>query len=106
MSSKLDGEPSNLIFALRRHRDSVFAIHVTAAVICAQLPLAMLTRLVILLAILGSLMWNVVIFWRRTPQQLLWSPEEGWRSRLSRHQPWCRAVAGSLSGELVCHCAF
>ncbi|MGB9429295.1 MAG: protein YgfX [Gammaproteobacteria bacterium] len=70
---ELDIRPSRLIATL------VFAIHVTAAVICSQLPVSLLSRLVILLAILGSLMWNVVIFWRRTPRRLQWSPEEGWR---------------------------
>lgn len=56
----------------------LFAIHVTAAVVCVQLPLAVSSRLAILLAILGSLMWNVVIFWRRTPKRLRWSLEGGW----------------------------
>ncbi|MGA9855972.1 MAG: protein YgfX [Gammaproteobacteria bacterium] len=64
--------PSRLIAAL------LFVIHVTAAVICLQLPLAPLSRLVIFLAILGSLMWNVVIFWRRTPRRLRWCLEDGW----------------------------
>lgn len=57
----------------------VFAIHLTAAVICSQLPLSLLSRVVILLAILVSLIWNGVLFWRRTPKRLLWSQEEGWR---------------------------
>ncbi|MGA9852344.1 MAG: protein YgfX [Gammaproteobacteria bacterium] len=70
---ELDIRPSRLIATL------LFAIHVTAAVICTQLPISLLSRLIILLAILGSLMWNVVIFWRRTPKRLQWSPEEGWR---------------------------
>ncbi|MGH8397069.1 MAG: protein YgfX [Gammaproteobacteria bacterium] len=65
--------PSRLIATL------LFAIHISAAVVCTQLPLSLLSRLVILLAILGSLMWNIVIFWRRTPKRLHWSLEEGWR---------------------------
>lgn len=80
MSSPAYGErleinlrPSRLIAAL------LFAIHITAAVVCAQLPLSLLGRLVILLAVLGSLMWNVVLYWRRTPKRLMWSREEGWR---------------------------
>ncbi|MDE2346513.1 MAG: hypothetical protein KGL13_08595 [Gammaproteobacteria bacterium] len=24
-------------------------------------------------------MWNMVIFWRRTPRRLRWSPEAGWQ---------------------------
>jgi len=64
--------PSRLMATL------LFAIHVTAAVVCVQLPLAVSSRLAILLAILGSLMWNVVIFWRRTPKRLRWSLEGGW----------------------------
>lgn len=69
----LDIRPSRLIASL------LLAMHVTAAVVCAQLPLAVLGRLVLLLAVLGSLMWNCVIYWRRTPKRLLWSPEQGWR---------------------------
>jgi len=57
----------------------VLAIHLTAAVICSQLPLSLLSRVVILLGILVSLIWNGVLFWRRTPKRLLWSQEEGWR---------------------------
>ncbi len=80
MSSTPYGEP--LEFDIRPSRliaTLLLAIHVTAAVICLQLPLTPLSRLVIFLAILGSLMWNVVIFWRRTPRRLRWSLEDGWR---------------------------
>jgi len=70
---EFDIRPSRLIASL------LFAIHMTAAIISLQLPLALLSRLVIFLAILGSLMWNVVIFWRRTPRRLRWSLEDGWR---------------------------
>ena len=80
MSSTPYGEP--LEFEIRPSRliaTLLFAIHVTTAVICVQLPLAPLNRLIIFLAILGSLMWNVVIFWRRTPKRLRWSMEDGWR---------------------------
>lgn len=79
MSSMPYSEP--LEFEIRPSRlmaTLLFAIHVTAAVVCVQLPLAVSSRLVILLAILGSLMWNVVIFWRRTPRRLRWSLEGGW----------------------------
>ena len=80
MSSMSYGEP--LEFEIRPSRliaTVLFAIHVTAAIISLQLPLPLLSRLVIFLAILGSLMWNVVIFWRRTPRRLRWSLEDGWR---------------------------
>lgn len=80
MSSTPYGEP--LEFEIRPSRfiaALLFVIHLTAAVICLQLPLATLSRLVIFLAILGSLMWNVVIFWQRTPRRLRWSLEDGWR---------------------------
>jgi Membrane-bound toxin component of toxin-antitoxin system len=56
----------------------LFTIHLTAAAICMQLPLALMSRLIIFIAILGSLMWNIVIFWRRTPGRLRWSLEDGW----------------------------
>ncbi len=65
--------PSRLIAAL------LFAIHITAALVCVQLPLAPLSRLVLLLAIIGSLLWNIVLFWQRTPRRLRWSLEDGWR---------------------------
>lgn len=79
MSSTPYSEP--LEFEIRPSRlmaTLLFAMHVTAAVVCVQLPLAVSSRLVIFLAILGSLMWNVVIFWRRTPKRLRWSLEGGW----------------------------
>ena len=69
----LEIRPSRLIAAL------IFAIHITAAVVCVQLPLTPFSRLILLLAVLGSLMWNMTIFWRRTPRSLYWSPEGGWR---------------------------
>ncbi len=70
---ELDIRPSRLVVTL------LFSMHATAAVICAQLPLSLPNRLVLLLAILGSLTWNGVMFWRHTPKRLLWSAEEGWR---------------------------
>lgn len=80
MSSTPYGEPLEIeIRPSRLIATLLFATHVTAAVISLQLPLAPLSRLVIFLAILGSLMWNVVIFWRRTPRRLRWSLEDGWR---------------------------
>ncbi|MGH8402548.1 MAG: hypothetical protein ACRESO_03955, partial [Gammaproteobacteria bacterium] len=80
MSSNPYGEPLEInIRPSRLIATLLFAIHITAAVVCTQLPLSLLSRLVILLAILGSLMWNIVIFWRRTPKRLQWSLEEGWR---------------------------
>ncbi len=70
---ELDIRPSRLIVTL------LFSMHAIAAVICAQLPLPLPDRLVLLLAVLGSLGWNGVRFWRHTPKRLLWSAEEGWR---------------------------
>jgi toxin CptA len=80
VSSTLYGEPLEIeIRPSRLIATLLFAIHVTAVVISLQLPLPLLSRLVIFLAILGSLMWDVAIFWRRTPRRLHWSPEDGWR---------------------------
>lgn len=56
----------------------ILTIHVMAAVVCAQLPIALLSRLVLLLAVIGSLMCNGVLYRRRTPRRLSWSQEQGW----------------------------
>lgn len=70
---ELNIRPSRLLASL------VLAMHATAAAIVVTLPLALLSRLVLALAVLGSLMWNGVLYWRRTPRRLLWSAEQGWR---------------------------
>lgn len=64
--------PSRLIAGL------LLAIHITAALVVAQLPFSMLTRLILLLAVLGSLMWNMVLYWRRTPKRVHWQRDGGW----------------------------
>ena len=56
----------------------VLTIHVMAALVCAQLPVALLSRLVLLLAVIGSLMCNGVLYRKRTPRRLTWSQEQGW----------------------------
>lgn len=57
----------------------VLTIHVMAALVCAQLPVSLLSRLVLLLAVIGSLLCNGVLYRRRTPRRLSWSQEQGWR---------------------------
>lgn len=80
MSLPVYGEPLELnIRPSRQAASLVLAIHLTAAVVTAQLPLNFLSHLVILLAILVSLVWNGVMFRRRTPKRLMWSREQGWR---------------------------
>lgn len=80
MSSPAYGEPLELdIRPSRQVASLLLAIHLTAAVVIAQLPMALTSRLAILAAILASLIWNGVMFWRRTPKKLLWSREQGWR---------------------------
>ena len=69
----LDIRPSRLIATL------VLTMHVIAALVCAQLPVSLLNRLVLLLAVIGSLMCNGVLYRRRTPRRLSWSQEQGWR---------------------------
>ena len=80
MSSPAYGEPLELnIRPSRQVASLVLAIYLTAAVVTAQLPLNLLSHLIILLAILVSLVWNGVMFRRRTPKRLMWSSELGWR---------------------------
>ena len=80
MSSPAYGEPLELnIRPSRQVASLVLAIHLTAAAVTAQLPLNMLSHSIILMAVLVSLVWNGVMFWRRTPRRLMWSRELGWR---------------------------
>lgn len=99
-SLEIEVRPSRLIATL------LLAIHVTAAVVCAQLPAPMLDRLVLLLAVLGALMWNVVSFWHRTPRRLYWSQEQGWRiTDFRRSTRSAKLLPGSYIGNwlLVVH---
>lgn len=80
MSSNGSGErlelsvrPSRLLASL------LLAMHATAAIIVVSLPVTLLNRLVLALAVLGSLMWNGVLYRRRLPRRLVWSAEQGWR---------------------------
>ncbi|HKS93501.1 MAG TPA: protein YgfX [Gammaproteobacteria bacterium] len=80
MSSPAYGEPLELdIRPSRQVASLLLAIHLTAAVVISQLPMPLMSRLIIFAAILTSLAWNGVMFWRRTPKRLLWSREQGWR---------------------------
>lgn len=80
MSSNPYGEPLEILIRPSRLIASLLlAIHITAALIVAQLPVSMLARLVVMLAVLGSLMWNLVLYWQRTPKRLRWQLEGGWR---------------------------
>lgn len=64
--------PSRVIAAL------LLMIHVTAAIVVTQLPVPIFARLIILLAVIGSFMWNVVLYWHRTPKSIRWQPDAGW----------------------------
>lgn len=80
MSSKSYVEP--LILEIRPSRliaMLVLTMHVIAALACVQLPVSLLSRLVLLLAVFGSLTSNGVLYRRRTPRRLSWSQEQGWR---------------------------
>ncbi|HET7395955.1 MAG TPA: protein YgfX [Gammaproteobacteria bacterium] len=69
----LEVRPSRLIAML------VLTIHVMAALVCVQVPIPLFSRLVLLLAVIGSLVCNGVLYRRRTPRRLSWSLEQGWR---------------------------
>lgn len=80
MSSKYYVEP--LILEIRPSRliaILVLTMHVITALVCAQLPVSLFSRLVLLLAVIGSLMCNGVLYRKRTPRRLFWSQEQGWR---------------------------
>lgn len=80
MSSPAYGEPLEInIRPSRQVASLLLAIHLTAAVVISQLPVPLMSRLIILTAILASLAWNGVLFWQRTPKRLMWSREQGWR---------------------------
>ena len=74
------GEPLEInIRPSRQVASLLLAIHLTAAVVISQLPMPLSSRVIILAAILVSLAWNGMLFWRRTPKRLMWSLEQGWR---------------------------
>lgn len=80
VSSPTYGEPLEInIRPSRQVASLVLAIHLTAAAVITQLPLPLPSRLIILVAIPVSLVWNGLMFWRRTPKRLMWSREQGWR---------------------------
>jgi hypothetical protein len=54
-------------------------MHLVAVVVCTQLPLSLDYRAALILAVLGSFMWNSFLYMRRVPRRLSWSSEQGWR---------------------------
>ena len=68
----LSVRPSRLIATL------LVGMHLTAIVVCAPLPLPVVYRAALLLAILSAFFWNVFVYVQRTPRRLHWSPELGW----------------------------
>jgi len=53
-------------------------MHSLAALVCLPLPLAPVTRIGLLVAIICAFVWNMYVFMQRTPKRLHWSPEAGW----------------------------
>lgn len=53
-------------------------MHVTALVVCEQLPISVTYRVVLILGVLSAFFWNAWLYARRTPRRLHWSSEEGW----------------------------
>lgn len=64
--------PSRLIAAL------LLTLHLLALAACAPLPLPLLWRAVLILSILAAFVNNGLLYLKRTPKRLHWSPEEGW----------------------------
>ncbi len=64
--------PSRLVATL------LLVMHVTALVICQQLPIAFDYRAILILGVVGAFCWNALLYLRRTPRRVHWSPEEGW----------------------------
>ena len=79
MSSTPFGEPLDLsIRPSRLIATLLVGMHLTAIVVCAQVPVPMTWRAALLLAILSAFFWNVFVYVQRTPRRLHWSPELGW----------------------------
>lgn len=79
VSSTPFGEPLDLsIRPSRLIATLLVGMHLTAIVVCAQLPVSVDYRAALLLAILSAFFWNVAVYVQRTPRRLHWSPELGW----------------------------
>ena len=79
VSSTPFGEPLDLsIRPSRLIATLLVGMHLTAIVVCAPLPLPVVYRAALLLAILSAFFWNVFVYVQRTPRRLHWSPELGW----------------------------
>lgn len=53
-------------------------MHVTAILICEQLPIAFAYRGVLIFGVVVAFIWNASVYLRRTPRRVHWSPQEGW----------------------------
>jgi hypothetical protein len=79
VSSTPFGEPLDLsIRPSRLIATLLVGMHLTAIVVCAPLPLPVVYRGALLLAILSAFFWNVFVYVQRTPRRVHWSPELGW----------------------------
>lgn len=103
MSSNPCGEPLDILIRPSRLIASLLlAIHITAALIVSQLPISVLARLVMMLAVLGSLMWNLVLYWRRTPKRLRWQFESGWQiSDYQQHEEAVELLPQAHLGDWI-----
>lgn len=64
--------PSRLVATL------LLFMHGTAILICEQLPIVFGYRAILILGVVGAFVWNVALYFKRTPRRVHWSPEEGW----------------------------
>ena len=79
MSSTAYGEPLELLIRPSRLMATLLiAIHLTAIVVCAPLPLPFIWRVVLVASILCAFASNAYLYVQRSPRRLHWSPEEGW----------------------------
>jgi hypothetical protein len=79
VSSTPYGEPLELLIRPSRLIATLLVtLHLLALAACAPLPLPFLWRAVLVLSILGAFVNNGLLYLKRTPKRLHWSPEEGW----------------------------
>lgn len=80
MSSTPYGEPLDLpIRPSRLVATLLCGIHLTAAVVCVEVPAPFTWRAALLLAVISAFFWNAFLYARRTPKRISWSLEQGWR---------------------------
>lgn len=79
MSSTPYGEPLELLIRPSRIIATLLVtLHLLALAASAPLPLPFLWRAVLVLSILAAIVNNGLLYLKRTPRRLHWSPEEGW----------------------------